>query len=68
MGWEQAIAKSTLFETLEASKEIDFTTYEALHRKELKNSVLVPKNEFVLERIEQENPVLLGARYYQFVE
>ena len=68
LGWEQAIAKSTLFETLEASKEIDFTTYEALHRKELKNSVLVPKNEFVLERIEQENPVLLGARYYQFVE
>lgn len=68
LGWEQAIAKSTLFETLEASKEIDFTTYEALHRKELKNSVIAPKNEFVLERIEQENPVLLGARYYQFVE
>lgn len=68
LGWEQAITKSTLFETLEASKEIDFTTYEALHRKELKNSVIAPKNEFVLERIEQENPVLLGARYYQFVE
>ncbi|MBP6072557.1 MAG: hydroxymethylglutaryl-CoA synthase family protein [Flavobacterium sp.] len=68
LGWEQAIAKSTLFETLETSKEIDFTTYEALHRKELKNSVIAPKNEFVLERIEQENPVLLGARYYQFVE
>lgn len=66
--WQEAIAKSTLFEVLKASAEIDFATYEALHRKEQKTSVLEPKNEFVLDYIEQENPVLLGARYYKFVE
>ncbi len=66
--WQEAIAKSTLFESLKACAEIDFATYEALHRKEQKTSVLLPKNEFVLDYIEQENPVLLGARFYKFVE
>ena len=42
--------------------------HEKLHKKELKSAVLNPKNEFVLERIETENPVLKGARYYRFVE
>jgi hydroxymethylglutaryl-CoA synthase len=67
-GWEQAISKTTLFETLDASTEIGIETYESLHRKELKNSVLSPKNEYVLDHIENENPVLLGARYYTFVD
>jgi hydroxymethylglutaryl-CoA synthase len=66
-GWEQAISKTTLFETLDASTEIGIETYESLHRKELKNSVLSPKNEYILDHIENDNPVLLGARYYTFV-
>lgn len=65
--WKSNILKTTLFETLENRTAIDFETYEKLHKKELKSAVLSPKNEFILERIEVENPVLKGARYYQFV-
>lgn len=64
--WESAISKVKLFETLQSCTAIDFTTYEKLHKKELKQSVIAPKNEFYLDRIERENPVLIGARYYKF--
>ena len=64
--WQLAVAKAQLFETLEVSHEIDFTTYEKLHKKELKASVIQPKDEFYLEGIEKENPVLVGARYYSY--
>lgn len=65
-GWQSVIEKVQLFETLSESHEIDFETYITLHKKERKESVLQPKKEFVLTRIEKENPVLLGARYYEF--
>ena len=64
--WETQIEKVTLFETLENSTAIDFITYEKLHKKELKQSVIAPKNEFYLDSIEKENPVLVGARYYKY--
>ncbi len=64
--WKTIIQKTELFETLNNSTEIDFGTYIALHKKEQKHSVLQPKNEFVLDYIEKENPVLVGARYYRF--
>lgn len=64
--WATAMEKVKLFETLENCTPINFATYEKLHKKELKQSVIVPKNEFYLESIEKENPVLLGARYYKF--
>jgi hydroxymethylglutaryl-CoA synthase len=64
--WQSAIEKVNLFETLEKATAIDFSTYEKLHKKELKQSVLAPKNEFYLDSIEKENPVLVGARYYKF--
>jgi hydroxymethylglutaryl-CoA synthase len=63
--WQSAIAKVKLFETLENCQPIDFTTYEKLHKKELKASVIQPNNEFYLHSIEKENPVLIGARQYQ---
>jgi hydroxymethylglutaryl-CoA synthase len=63
-----AVAKAQLFETLEVSHEIDFATYEKLHKKEQKQSVRTPKNEWILDRIENENPNLIGARYYKLVE
>ena len=66
--WKQAISKVDLFETLEKSYEIDFETYEKLHKKEQKQAVLAPKSEWVLDRIEKENPNLLGARYYKWVD
>ena len=64
--WQSAIEKVKLFETLEQAIAIDFPTYEKLHKKELKNSVIAPTTEFYLDSIEKENPVLVGARYYKF--
>ena len=64
--WKASIEKIALFETLEQATAIDFSTYEKLHKKELKQSVIAPKNEFYLDKIEKENPVLVGARYYSY--
>jgi hydroxymethylglutaryl-CoA synthase len=64
--WQSAIAKVKLFEALEACQGIDFSTYEKLHKKELKTSVIQPSEEFYLDGIEKDNPVLVGARYYKY--
>lgn len=64
--WQKQIEKVKLFEALATCKPIDFSTYEKLHKKELKQAVVAPKNEFYLDKIEKENPVLVGARYYKF--
>lgn len=66
--WQSALAKVKLFENLEESVEIGFDTYESLHKKEQKQSVRTPKNEWVLDRIEKEIPNLIGARYYKWVD
>ena len=66
--WQSALAKTKLFENLEESLEISFETYESLHKKEQKQSVRTPKNEWVLDRIEKEIPNLIGARYYKWVD
>ena len=66
--WQKAISGIQLFETLEQTVAIDFETYEKLHKKELKTSVITPENEFSKAYIEKENPVLLGARYYKYCE
>ena len=65
--WKEAIAKLSLFETLAKSQEIDFETYERLHKKQ-KQAIKSPKNEWILDRIETEIPNLLGARYYKWVD
>lgn len=66
--WKAALETVKLFENLEESVEIDFNTYESLHKKELKQSVRTPKNEWILDRIEKEIPNLIGARYYKWVD
>lgn len=66
--WKEAIAKVFLFETLAKSQEIDFETYERLHKKEQKQTIKSPKNEWILDRIETEIPNLMGARYYKWVD
>jgi len=66
--WQLAVAKAQLFKTLEQSHEIDFATYEKLHKKEQKQSVRTPKNEWILDRVENENPNLIGARYYKWID
>lgn len=66
--WKSALTETKLFETLEKSTEIDFETYEKLHKKEQKQSIRTPKNEWILDRIEKEIPNLIGARYYKWVD
>ena len=66
--WKLAMANVNLFETIEESFEIDFETYNKLHKKEQKISIRTPKNEWVLDRIENEIPNLIGARYYKWVD
>ena len=66
--WKNAMTKVLLFETLENSLEIDFETYEKLHKKEQKQSIRTPKNEWILDRIENEIPNLMGARYYKWID
>ena len=66
--WKSVIKKVLLFETLENSLEIDFETYEKLHKKEQKQSIQTPKNEWILDRIENEIPNLMGARYYKWID
>ncbi|MQP24351.1 hydroxymethylglutaryl-CoA synthase [Flavobacterium sp. LMO8] len=66
--WKETILKTALFETLNSRTEIDFETYEKLHKKEIKSALLNAKNEFVLDYIENNNPVLKGARYYKFID
>ncbi|MEZ4787152.1 MAG: hydroxymethylglutaryl-CoA synthase [Flavobacterium haoranii] len=63
--WKKTIEKTDLFNILENRVAIDFETYEKLHKKELKKSVIEPKNEFVLDYIENTTATLLGARYYK---
>lgn len=66
--WKSSISMVSLFETLENSFEIDFETYEQLHKKEKKQPVTNPKNEWILDRIEKDNPNLIGARYYKWID
>ncbi|MFM9825141.1 hydroxymethylglutaryl-CoA synthase family protein [Flavobacterium sp.] len=66
--WKLAFEPVHLFETLEKSVEIDFDTYQKLHKKEQKISIQSPKNEWVLDRIEKEIPNLIGARYYKWID
>ena len=66
--WKDKVLKTNLFEILANRTEINFETYEKLHKKELKTSLISPTNEFSLDYIEKNNPVLKGARYYKFVK
>jgi hydroxymethylglutaryl-CoA synthase len=66
--WSAAVANVKLFETLEQSFEIGFELYEKLHKKEQKQSIQSPKNEWILDRIENQNPNLIGARYYKWID
>lgn len=66
--WNSAIDKVALFETLNESTAIDFETYEKLHKKEQQSSICTPKNEWILDRIENTIPHLIGARYYRWME
>lgn len=63
--WKSVVEKWNIFETLNQRKAIDFDTYENLHRKKLQSSVNPNWKGFGLVKVEKENPVLVGARYYE---
>jgi len=64
--WKTAVSKWKLFENLENRTAVDFETYEKLHRKQLQTSVNKNYKGFGLISIESDNPVLNGARYYDY--
>lgn len=64
--WKKVAEKWNLFESLKNRTAIDFETYEKLHRKQLENSVNENYKGFGLKSVELENPVLKGARYYDY--
>ncbi len=49
--WKSVIEKVLLFETLAKAHPIDFETYVKLHKKEVKDSILPPEDEFALDYI-----------------
>ncbi|MCS3870899.1 hydroxymethylglutaryl-CoA synthase [Chryseobacterium ginsenosidimutans] len=64
--WKNVVEKWNLFESLKNRTAIDFETYEKLHRKQLETSVNENYKGFGLKYVELENPVLKGARYYDY--
>lgn len=64
--WKKVVEKWNVFEGLKNRTAIDFDTYEKLHRKQLETSVNENYRGFGLKSVELENPVLKGARYYDF--
>lgn len=63
--WKSIVEKWNLFEALNSRKAISFEQYEKLHKKELTESIVQDYKGFGLEKIEKENPVSVGARYYK---
>jgi hydroxymethylglutaryl-CoA synthase len=67
-GFEAEVEKFDLEKVFNDRTAVDFETYEKLHQKALKNSVVAPKDEFVLRTIDGKDAKLVGRRYYAFVE
>ena len=65
-GWREVVKKFRLQQQLEARTEIDYPTYEKLHRLRQNSSVLPPAREFILREVGSEG-VNQGARYYSWV-
>lgn len=64
--WREVVQKWNVFENLKNRNAIDFETYEKLHRKQLESSVNPNYKGFGLKSIETQNPLSLGARYYDY--
>ncbi|MEM6699005.1 MAG: hydroxymethylglutaryl-CoA synthase [Bacteroidota bacterium] len=62
--WKTVVENFKLNDKLENRNEIDYKTYEQLHRKRLGQSVQTDNGKFALAEIGTEG-VKLGARYYE---
>lgn len=66
--YQEKITKLHFDEILSNTTAINFDTYLALHTKSQKKSVIPPKKEWILQNIEEQQPNLVGARYYQWID
>lgn len=64
--WKEIVKSFHLKQKLAERKALDYPTYEALHRLQLKKSILVPNEEFALASISTKS-MKEGARYYEWI-
>lgn len=64
--WKSVVKTFDTTKRLMERTEIDYPTYEALHRMQITKSIIEPKGEFRLSKISKE-PLKEGARYYEWV-
>lgn len=64
--WHSKVKSLDLFSYLENRTKLTIKQYDALYKKELKQPISKEKKGYFLSKIEKEDPVLIGARYYQF--
>lgn len=63
--WKEVVKNFQINQKLAARTEIDYPTYESLHRLQRKESVLLPSSAFRLDRIGAQE-FREGARYYSW--
>ncbi|MEM9051275.1 MAG: hydroxymethylglutaryl-CoA synthase [Bacteroidota bacterium] len=63
--WREVVTEFKVFDKLKRGTEIDYATYEKLHRKQINESINTPAEEFALVSISSEVNKT-GARYYQW--
>ena len=63
-GWQKHFDTQNVLNAFDDLVALDFETYEQLHKNELKKPIAPSSDVFKLERIEADNPVLFGARFY----
>ncbi len=67
-GFAEKLKYLNLEKVLENRTAINFETYESLHCKTNKKSVIIPSDEFYLDKINSETDGLVGLRHYNFAE
>ncbi len=66
--WQNHFDTQAVLNAFDNLVELDFETYEQLHKHELKKPIATSKGVFKLERIEVDNPLLFGARFYHKID
>ncbi|CAA6828040.1 MAG: Hydroxymethylglutaryl-CoA synthase (EC [uncultured Aureispira sp.] len=64
-GWRAVVEQFNIHKKLATRQEIDYATYETLHRLQRSNSVQAAITGFKLDRVSDE-PLRKGARYYSW--
>ncbi len=67
-GWRERAQRWQLMQQLQQRRELDYATYERLHRGLQQQSVAEPEGSFFLKSVEQTEGVRQGARSYGWRE